>query len=341
MASTTRRTTSSLRQLDPELQGTPGLIGEAAEQRGGVTRPSRGLRTAPRKRRTRDELAALDAEIFDILEEDHPQSVRHVFYRLTDRTRPVSVPKLETGYKTIGRRCTAMRRAGRLPYSWLTDATRRGYLVNTFANGGDLIRAFAGLYRVDAWQQASSYVEVWTESRSIAGVVEGDCTALGVPLYPCGGFASLSLAYQAAEGIKAGARGRPVRIVYIGDYDPAGVLIDRSVISELRGHLPGLDIEEVRIAITAAQAERLPSKPRKAGDRRRPDIRETVEAEAMPAGELRMLLRETVESYMPAGALAAARVAEQSEQAGLARLGDLIGDTGLEYVIAALEGDGA
>ncbi len=295
----------------------------------------------PRKRRTQGELAALDASIYEILEAEHPQSVRHVFYVLTDPTRAVSVPKLETGYKTVGRRCTAMRRAGRLPYSWLTDATRRGYFVNTFANGGDLIQSFAGLYRVDAWRHASSYVEVWTESRSIAGVVEADCTALGVPLYPCGGFASLSLAYQAAEVIRAGARERPVRIVYIGDYDPAGVLIDRSVISELRGHLPGLDIEEVRIAITADQAERLPSKPRKAGDRRRPDIRETVEAEAMPAGELRVRLRETVESYMPAGALAAARAAEQSEQEGLARLGTLIGDTGLEDAIATLEGDDA
>ena len=33
------------------------------------------------------------------------------------------------------------------------------------------------------------------------------------------------------------ARGRPVKIFYIGDYDPAGVLIDVSLEKELRTHL--------------------------------------------------------------------------------------------------------
>ena len=115
-------------------------------------------------------------------------------------------------------------------------------------------------------------------------------TKLGQLHYPCGGFASLSLVYEAAGLIRQEADGRPVRIIYVGDYDPAGVLIDRSVLRELRGHLPDLDIEEVRIAITADQAARLPSKPRKTSDPRCPDIRETVEAEAMPAAELRQML---------------------------------------------------
>ena len=295
-----------------------------------------GLRGQPRKRRTRAELAALDNQILAVLGADNPQSVRHTFYRLTDPTGPVSVPKTETGYDAIVRRCTALRRSGRMPYGFLTDATRRGYHVSTFDGAGELIDAFSGLYRVDAWRDAAAHVEVWTESRSIAGVVQADCRRLGVSLYPCGGFASLSLAYQASEGIRRAARGRPVRIIYVGDFDPAGVLIDQSVIRELRGHLPDLDIEPVRIAITADQAAGLPSKPRKAGDRRRPDIKATVEAEAMPAGELRALLRETVDGYMPVGALHAARAAEESERAGLKRLGVLVAADGLEDVLDRL-----
>ncbi len=47
-----------------------------------------------------------------------------------------------------------------------------------------------------------------------------------MPLYPSGGFASLSLIHSAAEYIRATANGRPVHIIYIGDYDSAGVLID-------------------------------------------------------------------------------------------------------------------
>src|SRR4051812_22329586 len=53
--------------------------------------------------------------------------------------------------------------------------------------------------RGDLWRQSDFYCEVWTESRSIAGVVEDDCRELAVSLYPAGGFSSLTLAYQSAE----------------------------------------------------------------------------------------------------------------------------------------------
>ena len=43
-------------------------------------------------------MAALDDQIRAVLAADNPQSVRHVFYRLTDPTGPVSVPKTERGY---------------------------------------------------------------------------------------------------------------------------------------------------------------------------------------------------------------------------------------------------
>ena len=48
-----------------------------------------------------------------VLAADHPQSVRHIFYRLTDPTGPVSVPKTEHGYNLIIRECAKMRRVSR------------------------------------------------------------------------------------------------------------------------------------------------------------------------------------------------------------------------------------
>ena len=167
----------------------------------------------------------------------------------------------------------------------------------------------------------------------MAGVIQDDCKRLGVSLYPAGGFTSLTLAHEAAEQIDAMAEGRPVRIVYCGDYDPAGVLIDQDIVRKLRGHLPNLDIEEVRIAVTADQAKDLPSRPRKASERRRREIRRTVEAEAMPAAELRAMLCSTVEGFLPAGALTSVQAAEDSEREGLARLAGIIDRNGLENVV--------
>ena len=57
----------------------------------------------------------------------------------------------------------------------------------------------------------------------------------------------------------------------------------------------------------------------------------------MPAADLRELLRETVEAFMPAGALAAAKVAEESEREGLSRLAGLVNHNGLDTVIDYLE----
>ena len=44
----------------------------------------------------------------------------------------------------------------------------------------------------------------------------------------------------------------------------------------------------------------------------------------MPAGILRDLLRDKIESFLPAGALEVAKVAEESERAHLRRWADLM-----------------
>ena len=109
-----------------------------------------------------------------------------------------------------------------------------------------------GLYRADLWSMSDFYCEVWCESRSIAGIIEAHCREFAVSLYPAGGFSSITLADQRlAEYINERSSGKPCVIYYIGDYDPAGVLIDKQIERELREHLDdSVDLEFERIAIT-------------------------------------------------------------------------------------------
>lgn len=196
----------------------------------------------------------LDQQILDVLREDHPQSIRHVYYRMTDPRLAEPVPKTDKGYKQVQARCTVLRRNGSLPYGWLVDSTRRGYHVNTFNGKADFLRRMNGLYRADLWEFADHYCEVWAESRSIAGVVQADCNELAVSLYPCGGFSSITLCYEAAENINALVGDKPVTIFYVGDFDPAGVLIDVSLERELRQHLRSdVHLDFRRIGITEQQ----------------------------------------------------------------------------------------
>ena len=296
-----------------------------------------------RKRLTRAGIRQLENQILKVLKSDHPQSVRHVFYRMTDPRLKVPVEKTESGYRQVKDRLVKMRRSGAIPYGWISDATRQGRHVHTFENGGDLIGRFAGLYRANLWAHCPCHVEVWCESRSIAGVIQEDCNELAVSLYPAGGFSSLTLAYDAAKLIQYHIDNGKVsaEIVYVGDFDPAGLLIDQSIKRELRNHLPYVSVTVHRVAINEDQIAEydLPTRPRKATDRRRLDVQETVEAEAMPARTLRGLLREKVESFLPAGALEKVQKIEESEREGLRLLAGNVEVLGLDQVNGILEAE--
>ena len=284
--------------------------------------------TIKRDRRTKTRMAQLDEQIIAVLREDHHQSVRHVFYRMTDPRLGEPVEKSDRGYRHVQDRCVKLRRSGRIPYHWIADMSRRGYFTNTFAGAGDFIRRMGHLYRADLWRDAEYRCEVWAESRSIASVLTDQCEELAVSLYPCGGFASLSFAHAAAEEHNGDGDTRPLIVLYVGDYDPAGVLIDRALERELRTHLRAdIPMDFRRIAINEEQVKEhdLPTKPRKEGDKRSQHIEYTVEAEAMPASVLRRILRDEVEALLPQNALEVAKVAERSERAHLARMANLLG----------------
>lgn len=282
--------------------------------------------TLKRIRRTDTQVAQLDAQIIAVLKDDHPQSVRHVFYHMTDPRLPEPVEKSERGYRHVQARCVALRRNGRVPYQWFADLSRRGYFVNTFSDASDFIVSMQGLYRADLWRDAEWRCEVWAESRSIASVLLKDCNELAVDLYPCGGFSSLSFVHEAAESLNNSGN-RPVQVFYIGDYDPAGVLIDVSLQRELRQHLSSdIYLSFERIGINPDQIEEydLPTKPRKESDIRSRHIRFSVEAESMPAKILRGILRDKVESLLPENALAVAKVAEKSEREHLLQMANFL-----------------
>jgi len=280
-----------------------------------------------RVRRTAARVAQLDRQIIEVLRQEPRQSVRHIFYRMTDPRLPEPVEKSDRGYRHVQERCVALRRSGAIPYAWIADMSRQGYYVDTFRGASDFVERMAGLYRADIWADADYRCEVWTESRSIASVLLKDCQNLAVSLFPCGGFSSLSFVHEAARQHNDSDDWRPLQIFFIGDYDPAGVLIDRSLEKEMRQHLSDdIELRFERIGINLEQIEEfnLPTKPRKESDARSQHIAFTVEAEAMPAGIMRQILREKVEALLPENALAVARVAEQSERSHLLKMAQFL-----------------
>ena len=192
-------------------------------------------------------------------------------------------------------------------------------------------RNVAGLYRGELWTPDLPHVEVWVESRSIASIVRRRLSeASGLPVPSGRVFARWRCAIAAAEEIQARARSRVV-VLYIGDYDDDGTRIDKSIERELRSHLD-IPLEIIRLGINEDQIQEygLPTKPPKPGSKA--TIRQTVEAETLPAGIMRKLVRDAVESYLPAGQLAAVEAAERSERVGLYMLASYVEELGLAEI---------
>lgn len=266
-----------------------------------------------RPRRTRAAISRIEMAIIDTLERDHPQTLRGLFYRLVSQG---IVPKTDAAYKTtVGRLCVRLRRAGVLPYAWLADSTRWQRKPQTHVGLAAALQLTAETYRRAVWADLPDYVEVWLEKDALAGVLLRETAAWDVPLMVTRGYPSLSYLYEAADTIKS--IGKPTTLYYFGDHDPSGVDIPAKVERELTAFAPSIPIRFVRMAVTADQiaAFGLPTRPTKASDTRARRFQGgSVEVDAIPAEQLRGLVRDAIRSHIPTGHLHSLHAAEESER---------------------------
>jgi hypothetical protein len=266
-----------------------------------------------RFRRTKAEIAAIRKVIYEILSEDHPQTVRQVFYALTVRG---VIKKLEIEYhRTVIRLLVEMREAGDLPFEWLADNTRWQRKPRTFVGLEACLKNTAEFYRRDLWEAMPCYVEVWSEKDALAGVLLEETKVYDVPLMVARGYSSISFLHSAAKAIQA--NGKPAYIYHFGDLDPSGVDAARDIEAKLRRYAPEAEIHFERPAVTREQVEawNLPTRPTKQTDTRAKKFTGTsVELDAIPAARLRALVRECIERHVDQQQLAILRAAEESER---------------------------
>ena len=281
-----------------------------------------------RKRSTKAELDGLRDRIVRIAFASHPLSVRNLFYQLlSDDGSGVTVEKSESAYQKVGRLKTQLCRDGSIPWHYFADSSRVSYDNDGFEGLGDttFVDRVASLYRRDYWETTGIYPQLWVESRSLSPTLAGTAREMGISLYPSGGMSSDTFVYGAAvEAIYTG-RERMV-VVYVGDFDPAGLQIADTLETKLIEHLdyaaeyyskdaPTLTFE--RVAITEQQIvdHALPTKPVKATQsRKRYDISETVEAEAMEPDVLRRIVADAFEPLVDQRQMALLREVEASER---------------------------
>jgi hypothetical protein len=108
-------------------------------------------------------------------------------------------------------------------------------------------------YRQDLWVRSDVYVEVWCEKDALARVLMPVTREYDVPLMVARGFSSETFAQSAAETMVE--TGKPCYVYYVGDFDPSGWQIARTLEDDCAAALRMCD-----------GTSKSPSHPRSRGD---------------------------------------------------------------------------
>lgn len=308
-----RGATSRLAGADHHIV-RPGADRTGDDDPSALYRPS----TVKRARRTRDQLAAVDAAIFAAVEVEHPVTLRGVYYRTVSAS---AVDKTEAGYRLVGRQLLKLRRAGTVPYGWITDGTRMVRKPRSWGTVEQMLDDAAASYRRALWHEQAVEVMVLSEKDAISGAIYPVTARWDVELGIVRGYSSETFAHAVAETIDS--VDKRFYVYQLGDHDPSGVDAWNSFQAKVRGFVPHADVVFERLAVTAQQIVdlNLPTRPTKTTDTRaRSFVGESVEVDAIPAPILRQIVEDAITRHIDPEALRVTRIAEDSERDILYRI---------------------
>ena len=154
------------------------------------------------------------------------------------------------------------------------------------------------------------YLSVWVEKSTVDDILEPLCRRHGIDLVTGVGYQSITSVITMLRK-RVNVHGKPTRIFYISDFDPAGLWMPAAVARQIefwrREHAPDEEIKLIPLALTKEQVIRykLPRIPIKESDRRKKVFEDrhgegAVELDALEAlhpGELGRMVIAAIEPY--------------------------------------------
>lgn len=209
-------------------------------------------------------------------------SLRRVHYLLVSSPAATSLGYANTlnCYKTLSRKTTQARDLDTFPH--LIDQTRSVEIAPGWTSAQSMLRALAASFTLNRDQHLDVQVVLIAEKAGVVPLLTSRYRWL--PVTASRGYVSVSHARRIAELVTAD---REAVGIYVGDYDPTGLDIDRALGERLPFPLR-------RVALTAEQIaeHRLPPAPAKATDSRTRRMQAEhgtamqVEIDALPSAAL-------------------------------------------------------
>lgn len=233
-----------------------------------------------------------------------PLTLRQIFYMMVSR---YNFDKTEKAYQRL---CEIMNKARRGQLVSMT-AIRDDGLTRLGGGEGyesedewwDITRNSASYFTLNRQMDQPVKLFVWCEAGGMAPQLRDAVSEWHIPVLSSGGFDSVTTKHNMALQLSEAS---PCLILHLGDHDPSGVHMYRSLDEDLQAFLAhfGGDVELERLAVTPHQVAtmNLPTAPPKRTDNRS-FVGETTQCEAIPPRELRRIVREAVEQRIDHDAL--------------------------------------
>ena len=239
---------------------------------------------------------------------EQPITLRGLFYRAV--SAGVYPDTADEHYRQCGRLLLKLRRESIVPYRFIIDSTRRRLKPGSWSGLADFSEVIAEAYRKDLWERQAQYVEIFVEKDAMAAVIEPITHEYDIHLNVIRGSCSESLVWRIAQEWRSIRK--PIFAYYLGDHDPSGLDIERDLLKRLQDMLPNpVHLEWKRMAVNRADFQRSDllgfpikgNRTTKAWQTRHRDYLteygdRCVEVDAIPAKDIRTLIRHTIESHI-------------------------------------------
>jgi hypothetical protein len=199
--------------------------------------------------------------MFEAAKKAQPITGRGVGYKLFTRQLIASMGKNDM--QRVYRLLREAREEGTIPWPWIVDETRGTERVETWDDPAQFARVQARHYRKDFWNQQPHRLLVCSEKGTIRGLLDPVLDEYAVGFSALHGFDSATDVHDLCTDCD----GRPLYILYVGDYDPSGLFMSLVDLPKRFAKYGGKHIILKRIALTPKQVAGLPSFP--ASDKRK------------------------------------------------------------------------
>lgn len=263
-------------------------------------------------RANKERLVVINSIIEEYQEDGYVLTLRQLYYQLVSRD---IIPNKQAEYSKLSTLLKEGRMAGIVDWDAIEDRLRKPSSPASFNSPKDILDQAIKQYQLPRQEGQNIYLEVWVEKDALSGVLKRITSKYHVPILVNRGYSSVSAMYDSF--MRFNNRDRfdiPVKILYLGDFDPSGLDMIRDIYDRTmefsEGYEDGewhddFDFEVVPIALTKEQIEQYnpPPNPAKITDPRAKEFiykhgRTSWEVDALRPEVLNNLLNDAILGYI-------------------------------------------